>query len=380
MSFKRFSSPPKINRSIWAGLVLTPVLVVLAALAASIGGGASAGAVSGSVSSPDANAVMKSPVKQSFASVRAYWTPERMAAAQPMAIKEVAEHSDQTSGEPVGPTGPPVAIPGRLPSGAVSAPAGTAGTAAFEPDHQSYHVIPPYDLWQYFAKYRRLWISTVSKMFFTQYGTNYVCSAGVVKVDGAWTAGHCVHAGDGSPNGWSYNVMICPSYDSSQGGVNPAVGCWGADNLVTLTDFYNNGNDPRYEADMGGVNTSNTGTHHATQIGNITGWAGFAYNFPRDEHWTSFGYPAGSPFTGGKIITAASEYGYDDDSNSGYADPHSVSMGNDMTGGSSGGPWFKDFGTGWYINGHNDWRHTAFPNEMNSPYFDGRAFAVYGAF
>jgi len=374
MSSKYFSPP----RSVWAGLALTPIIVVLAALlVGAAGGGASANA------KPEVAAakgkLVTSPVRQTPAQVQAYWTPQRMAAARPMPLGQMSSHGDAAD-SPSKPTGPPGSRPGRTPSGVASGPAGLSGDAR-SPEHQTYHVQPPFDRWQYFARYRSPvganppYISTVSKMFFTQYNVNYVCSATVIHVDGVLTAGHCVHAGNGDlVNGWSTNMLICPSWDN--GAQHFYVGCWVGENAVVYTDWANTGDDPNYEIDFGSVATADTGTLRPNQIGVTTGWAGLAWNFPRDEHWMAFGYPAGAPFNGDKIITAASEYGYDDDSNTSavapYNQPDSVSMGNDMTGGSSGGVWFKDFGTGWYANGHNDWRHTAFPNEMNSPYYDDR--------
>jgi hypothetical protein len=40
-----------------------------------------------------------------------------------------------------------------------------------------------------------------------------------------------------------------------------------------------------------------------------------------------------------------------------------------MTGGSSGGPFILAFASGNYLNGHNDWRYTALPQQMNTPYY-----------
>jgi hypothetical protein len=56
-----------------------------------------------------------------------------------------------------------------------------------------------------------------------------------------------------------------------------------------------------------------------------------------------------------------------------------------MTGGTSGGPWIFQFGRpgqpggggGNFLNGHNSWRHTAEPEELNTPYFDCRAVILY---
>ena len=118
-------------------------------------------------------------------------------------------------------------------------------------------------------------------------------------------------------------------------------------------------------------------------VGAHTGWLGFAANIGRDQHWIAMGYPQGAPFAGGKIIMAASQYGYDDDW---FPDAVlSVAMGSDLTGGSSGGPWILQYGLpgqvagagGNYINGHNDWKWNTEPEAMASPYFDCRPVAIY---
>ena len=64
---------------------------------------------------------------------------------------------------------------------------------------------------------------------------------------------------------------------------------------------------------LGRIDTSATGTVVPGQLGGHTGWLGFAWNQSRNQHWVAMGYPQGAPFAGGKIIMAASAYGYDDD-------------------------------------------------------------------
>ena len=41
-----------------------------------------------------------------------------------------------------------------------------------------------------------------------------------------------------------------------------------------------------------------------------------------------------------------------------------------MTGGTSGGPWVWQFGTGNYLNGVNSFRRTGYSQELFAPYFD----------
>ena len=230
----------------------------------------------------------------------------------------------------------------------------------------------PFDRWEYFAKYRNFPISPIGKLFFTQDGTNFVCSAATVGPNEIWTAGHCTAGGGGGA--FDTFVEFCPSYDISQGGVNPGVGCWFGDgNMATTTAWFNDGCLNR---DMGAIHINPNGTLFNTAIGNITGFEGFAWNFARDQHKEQFGYPAAAPFNGGKIIQVASEWWATENGGACPTDPNapaSDSFGNDMTGGSSGGPHLLSFGSGNFINGHNDWRFNARPQEMNSPYFDDTA-------
>ncbi|HZM77573.1 MAG TPA: hypothetical protein VFC19_17790 [Candidatus Limnocylindrales bacterium] len=51
-----------------------------------------------------------------------------------------------------------------------------------------------------------------------------------------------------------------------------------------------------------------------------------------------------------------------------------------MTGGSSGGPWLAWYDGEWgYINGHNDFKYTAFPEFMFAPYYGDQVGNLYDA-
>ena len=286
------------------------------------------------------------------------------------------------------PTGTPLKQEGFAPAatltpgGTVDAPGANLST---EPLSVPYHTANPFTRYQYLGAYRKYPLSTVAKMFFTQdadgngSGEDYVCSAATIAEDAVWTAGHCVNNarnGAGVFGGWSYNVLICPSYDV---GVNSAVGCWAGGSEWTLTAYKTSGGGNQ---DMGIINTADNGTLLPGRIGSTTGWLGWAVNFPRNQNWIALGYPQAAPFVGTKMMLATSTFGYTDDWLPGVS---SNSMGNDLTGGASGGPWIIQFGlpgqpggrANNYLNGHNDWRHTAFPNELNSPYFDCRFVALW---
>jgi hypothetical protein len=316
-------------------------------------------------------------------SVSAYWTKAAMDAAIPKDMptqaapaKGAVVSAGAASGAAKFGAGANLAGLEEVSSGGgVSAPMLSTGG----PQPAQTGVYPsPFTRWGWFGKYTTYPQSTVAKVFFTQYGTNYVCSGAVVRPGVLDTAGHCTHAGDNSGNGFSYNVSICPSYNAS--GVNPAVGCWGASQDWTGGGWYTWGD---FDNDFGSFVVSTNGGVCHCRIENAVGYLGYAYNFSRDQHWIAEGYPQASPFNGTKLITNAGEWWQNVagcSNNFGcHGYPASVSQGNDMTGGSSGGPWIMSFGTGNYLNGHNDWKYSSTPLSMQSPYYDGNWAAVTNA-
>jgi len=289
--------------------------------------------------------------------IEAYWTPERMAGAQPYPLGKAVIDAEAAQGEPnedrfVGEPGraggsPPQAdyLPGaRRIEHELDTPASRATVTPRHTGDPNADYPPPFTRWTWFGRYLSYPISTIAKVFFDQdhdgNGTlsSFVCSASVVDlgggtVDRVVTAGHCVNNGlngAGANGGWSTNVLICPSYNAS--GVNPQTGCWAGVNLATFTSWITSSNS---DADVACVHTNPTGTLLATEIGNVTGTLGRAWNY-NDEPITAFGYPAGTPFPGWHIIVSASSDWYNVDWGTGADSKY---MGNDQTGGSSGGPW-----------------------------------------
>jgi V8-like Glu-specific endopeptidase len=180
-------------------------------------------------------------------------------------------------------------------------------------------------------------VSTVGKLFFTQTGKNFVCSASVINRSTLATAGHCVHAGNNLQSGFSTNVLFCPSF--SPAGVDPVRGCWPGVSLTTSFQWFNASN---FDRDYGCIVTRTTGTKIANKIGNITGWTGRAWNWPSRQPILAWGYPQGAPFAGNRLITTASTEWYQLNRNASESQL-SKYIGNDQTGGSSGGPWWLNF-------------------------------------
>jgi len=377
--------------AVWAGLLATPVIVVAAVVAFGV---AVAPAGPNSTNTTAAAAADLTAVthasRQTVAQVEAYWTEARMEQAEPYPMPTQTGAPSTAEGTLVPmteTTGAPGAVAGALPGGVrLPNPSTQVITSSPEPQHTPYLDFIPYTRWSLIGKYDKFPNYAILKMFFRGDpdgdGTpgNYVCSASSVGPDAAWTAGHCVTnnlSGAGFNLGWSDMVQVCPVYDN---GVHPAHGCWGSDSMTTITAYRNGGNG---NVDFGGINTTANGTVVPGTLGAHTGWLGMAWNQSRNQHWVAMGYPQGAPFAGGKIIMAASAYGYDDN-----WPPDAVlgvAMGSNLTGGSSGGPWIISYGLPGqvagggdnYINGHNDWKWDLEPEAMVSPFYDCRQMAIY---
>jgi V8-like Glu-specific endopeptidase len=290
----------------------------------------------------------------------AYWTPERMGEALPTPFPRVTVTGTEVAISPQ--AGLPVeASPGfALGWRPGRAPQPDAGSRIeITPDNPLYQVFfggeqpqtsPPFsppstptDYGNYAPFNRFTWhdgaylvypMSAVGKLFFTQRGQNFVCSASVIQKNTLATAGHCLHDGSNDPAGWSTNLLFCPSYN--QTGVNPARGCWVVVGAVTSWQWYSAGNSDR---DYACLITLPTGTTISNSVGNVTGWTARAWNWPSRQSTFAWGYPAGAPFPGNRLVTVASTEWYQLNQNTGESQL-SKYIGSDMTGGSSGGPWW----------------------------------------
>jgi hypothetical protein len=184
--------------------------------------------------------------------------------------------------------------------------------------------------------YKTYPISTVGKLFLTLHGQKFVCSASVIQRNTIATAGHCVSDGAGT---LATDFLFCPSYTVDEGGngiPDPAMGCWAGITPSTTAAFHNSSVIDR---DIACIVTAKTGTVQNLPVGEVTGWTGRLWNLPSRLPTFALGYPAGPPFPGHHIIVSASSEWYEVDMSS---DDGQLSkyIGNDMTGGSSGGPWW----------------------------------------
>ena len=212
-------------------------------------------------------------------------------------------------------------------------------------------------------------VQTTGKVFFTLGGTNYVCSgSSTVAANNSLvqTAGHCLNEG---PGAFATNFTFVPGYDD---GAAP-YGQFVAAELHTSTQWSNQG-DLNYDIGYAVVGTSGGST-----LTGAVGAQGVGFNLARNATMYAFGYPAASPYDGSDIAwcngpVAADTWG-------GSSDQGMVC---NMTGGSSGGPWFINYnessGIG-TLNSVNSFKYTGGPlsNRMFGPYFGSVVQGVYTA-
>lgn len=201
---------------------------------------------------------------------------------------------------------------------------------------------------------------TTGKVFFTLGGVDYQCSGSSVSADNhdlVLTAGHCLNAGPGE---FATNFTFIPGYDD---GAAP-YGQFPARKLATTSQWKTAGD---LNFDVGFAAVSPVG---GADLADTVGAQGIAFNQPRGELMYSFGYPAESPYDGTDIAWCHSVV-FDDSKTSDQG------MDCNMTGGSSGGPWFIDYneasGTG-LLNSVNSFGYVGLlglfsPAELYGPYF-----------
>lgn len=204
---------------------------------------------------------------------------------------------------------------------------------------------------------------TAGRVFFLFNGVKASCSGDAVTSGNksvVITAGHCVKY-QGS---WHTDWVFVPGYDDG----NAPHGEWVAATTLT-TPQWEASEDINY--DVGAAVVSPLNGRYLTDV---VGGQGIAFNQPRNQAMYSFGYPAASPYDGTKLIYCAGTTFTD------FLLSRDNGLRCDMTGGSSGGPWFLSFDetTGMGVqNSVNSFGYNFLPGYMFGPYFGSDAQTLY---
>ncbi|GAB3755910.1 peptidase [Zhihengliuella somnathii] len=206
-------------------------------------------------------------------------------------------------------------------------------------------------------------VEHIGKVFFTLGGNNYVCSGNSVSAANGSTvstAGHCLNEG---PGAFATNFVFVPAYDD---GAAP-YGQWAATELHAPAAWVDNG-DMTYDTGFAVVETKSGAT-----LADTVGATGVQFNADRGLGYQAYGYPAASPFDGSDLFSCL-----DADSENDPYNPQFNSQGIDcdMTGGSSGGPWFIGSGHDSYQNSVNSYGYDRL-DYMFGPYWGTTIYDTY---
>ncbi|MFD9218716.1 trypsin-like serine peptidase [Streptomyces sp. NPDC060064] len=206
-------------------------------------------------------------------------------------------------------------------------------------------------------------VKTSGRVFFTFQGRTASCSGdSVTSQNGSTviTAGHCVKY-QGS---WHTNWVFVPAYNNGQA----PYGQWSATKTFS-TDQWVASEDINYDVGLAVVAPLN-----GNKLADTVGAQGLSFNGGYNKPMYAFGFPAAAPYDGTKLIYCSGNSSKD------FLFSKDHSLGCNMTGGSSGGPWFTSFseatGTGLQAS-VNSFGYTFLPNRMFGPYFGNEAKAVY---
>ena len=271
--------------------------------------------------------------------IREYWTPARKAAAIPIELPILEPGAlDKISPRRPDQEAKPLVIHPRTESGLALAPEATFTTALVAETQLAY------------APYR-----SIGKLFFDQAGSSYSCSASLIAPNVVLTAAHCAYSLE--HQSWSTNIVFDPQYDNGAGhGV-----------YVTTKSFVS--------ADW--IDNHDYGADYAILVllvPAVLPTLGLIVNQQVPQEFFSVGYPAkpidGYNFDGqhmwqsvGPVVSSQ---------------PPIIEMGNNMTGGCSGGPWLtpQQGQPSTYANGVNSFRQGD-GTVLYSPYADQRLYELF---
>ncbi|MFE9258451.1 trypsin-like serine peptidase [Streptomyces sp. NPDC006879] len=206
-------------------------------------------------------------------------------------------------------------------------------------------------------------VKTSGRVFFTMGDRTASCSGdSITSQNGSTviTAGHCVKY----QGAWHTNWVFVPAYHDG----SAPYGQWTA-TKTSATDQWAASEDMNHDVGFAVVAPQNGRT-----LTEAVGAQGIQFNGGYNKRMYSFGFPAATPYDGSKLIYCSGNSSRD------FLFTRDHSLGCNMTGGSSGGPWFTNFdeatGLGLQVS-VNSFGYVFLPNRMFGPYFGNEAKAAY---
>ncbi len=287
-----------------------------------------------------------------------YWTPARMRNAIPLDVALPAAQAPSDPAQGFGPT-PRSATGGGFNAGRTIAPQlpdATARARAARIRAPKY-IAGPVAL----QSYTTFPFSANGKLFFTQRGNSYVCSATSVASKSrsvVLTAGHCVHD---KGAGWSHNIAFVPAYWN---GGTP-FGTWPALHAVAPRAWVRKEN---FSADYAALKVPRS---FYGPLSKIVGGVGLAWGQPRRQTFLALGYP-NNLYSGQAMYACISRSAGKDPFQRGPGPPD-TGIGCNMSHGASGGSWMIGKRSNGkqrpFINSVTSYRYNQRPNLLFGPYF-----------
>ena len=173
---------------------------------------------------------------------------------------------------------------------------------------------------------------TVGKLFFSDLGSNFVCSGSVIRHKVVSTAGHCIY--NSVANRFHSNFLFVPGL---QNGVGPT-GSWTWTNAVVSGVWVAGTGGVPNAGDFGVILFANKVIGGVSRrIGDVNGFLGWKTNAILGNQLTVLGYPC-------NLDSCQLPQRTDAQSEVSLA-PNTAQLGSDSRGGVSGGPWVQDWGT-----------------------------------
>lgn len=175
--------------------------------------------------------------------------------------------------------------------------------------------------------------STVGALFWTDPAdnSNWFCSASVLRLRVVATAGHCVAspATSTSPAHFHTNFLFIPGWRNGTAPFGTFTWRWAT---TTATWFYSNGSVPNAQ-DVGLIVMND---RNGYKLGQYTGYLGYWTNQLSNNNVTMLGFPCN--LDGCELLEANYAQTFE------YGGNNTYIFGSNFGGGSSGGPYIRDFG------------------------------------
>ncbi|MER5942229.1 peptidase [Streptomyces sp. NPDC001928] len=301
----------------------------------------------GAAPTPDTSTGVSSVAAGAQQQARDFWTSERMREATPLDLVGVNDHIDGGSAP----------RKGAATTVAPTSPAAPLGKAASDIGLMA------------FPNSGGQWtgggavVNTAGRVFFSYQGRTASCSGNAVtsaNKSTVITAGHCVKL----EGAWHTNWVFVPGYHDGQA----PYGRWSASKTLS-TPQWTASEDINYD-----VGAAVVAPLDGKRLTDVVGGQGLAFNTGYNLRMYSFGFPAAAPYDGEKFIYCSGTTNRD------FLLSNDHGMNCNMTGGSSGGPWFTQFnestGTG-LLSSVNSFKYNFLPNRMYGPYFGADAQNLY---